>query len=81
MWRRFVELTVDRGHRVIMVTGRRKWSDDMQRSGIPSHVRIIYSGDQLKQRAAAAAGFAVDVWIDDMPGTIQPCVLLENTHL
>lgn len=82
LWLAFVEAAWKRGHCVIMVTGRNAWSDDMARGGMPDDLPIIYSGSpfgmQFKQRAALAAGFEVDVWIDDMPGTIQACAILET---
>lgn len=78
LWRAFVAAAESRGHSVVMVTGRKAWSDDMRRGEIPASVRIIYAGDRMKQRAAEAAGVRVDVWIDDMPGTIQAVALLST---
>jgi hypothetical protein len=82
LWLAFVEAAWKRGHRVVMVTGRSGWTDDMERGRLPVDLPIVYSGSQfgaqLKQRAALAAGFNVDVWIDDMPGTIQACAILET---
>jgi hypothetical protein len=76
LWQWFVRAAEDRGHRVVMVTGRRAWSDDMSRGGIPSTVRIIFSGDEMKEKAARLAGERVNVWIDDMPGVIQSVGIL-----
>lgn len=38
---------------------------------------IIYADSKLKREAAEAAGYHVDIWIDDEPGTIERCRLLE----
>jgi hypothetical protein len=48
----------------------------MSRGGIPSTVRIIFSGDEMKEKAARLAGERVNVWIDDMPGVIQSVGIL-----
>lgn len=79
LWQQFCELAEARNHTTVMVTGRKAWSDDMARSGLPRGMQIIYAGDEFKQRAAEKAGVKVDVWIDDMPGTIQPNLLLDTS--
>lgn len=81
LWRQFYVLAVAEGHTVIMVTGRKAWSDDMARAGLPKDMRIIYAGDEWKERAARAAGFKVSVWIDDMPGVIQPAAKLLDQEI
>lgn len=82
LWRNFIAEARKRGHRFVLVTGRKAWSDDMERGELPSPVvlPIVYSGDEFKQRAAARAGFKVDVWIDDLPGMIQPPCLLDSSQ-
>lgn len=37
---------------------------------------IVCSGPEFKRHAAAKAGYAVNIWIDDMLGLIEPCRLL-----
>ena len=64
-----------------MVTRRKFWSDDMARGGVPGSVTIVYAGDGLKEQAALGAGYRVDVWVDDEPGTIQPMRVLPDAEL
>lgn len=78
LWQAFMLVGRTRGHRFVMVTGRKAWSDDMARAGLPLDLPIVYAGDEFKQRAAAQAGFNVGVWIDDMPGMIQPSTMLDG---
>ena len=63
LWEAFVSLAYARGHRVICVTAR-----DLNNQ-IPSFPggEIVYAGRQPKRAAAEAAGYKVDIWIDDMP--------------
>ena len=75
-WYTFYHMMTDRGHTLILATGREKWSDDMARANLPPEMRIIYCGRQLKEHACLAQGHRVDIWIDDMPGMIQDCRIL-----
>jgi hypothetical protein len=75
-WYSFTHMMMARGHTVIIATGRKEWTDDMVRAKIPSGMRIIYCGGQLKEQACRAQGFTVHIWIDDMPGMIQNCAIL-----
>jgi hypothetical protein len=75
-WRCVFDLLTTRGHVVIMATGRHQWSDDMGRAALPPDMPIVYCGSELKERATRAAGYSVDIWIDDMPGMIQHCHIL-----
>lgn len=59
-----------------MVTGRPYWSNDLLRLGIPGSIPIIYAGGKLKEAAARERGHEVDIWVDDMPGTVQDCKIL-----
>lgn len=79
LWRQFTAYAEERGHTVVIVTGRKGWSEDMERAGIPSWVRIIYTNHQLKQPEAARQGVKPDVWIDDMPGMIQDCKAIRSS--
>lgn len=64
------------GHTCIIVTGANQPQDKLDRLLIPKDAVIIVSGREFKERAALAAGYKVDVWIDDMPGMIQECKLI-----
>lgn len=64
------------GHTVIITTGRKEWSDDMLRCPVPAYIPVIYAGSKWKREAALEAGYAVDIWVDDMPETIGQSLLV-----
>ena len=70
-----------RGHQTIMVTARRDpvTQEERARYMLPDSMPIVYSLGGFKKPAALAAGYHVDIWIDDSPGTIDPdsCILKE----
>jgi hypothetical protein len=72
-WNAFVELAVKRhGHKVVLVTGRKGWTEDMARYRLPPALPIVYAGlTKSKREMAEAAGWKVDVWIDDMPWMVD----------
>lgn len=66
------------GFRVVCVTRRSGWSDDMHAYPTAPGMNIVFAGPhQLKEDAARKAGYEVDIWIDDEPGTIQRCRIPE----
>ena len=71
LWRKFYYDAKDRGHRVIVATNRKEWSDDMKRGAIPDDCSIYFCGGEFKETALLKLGVSVNVWIDDMPGTVQ----------
>ncbi len=71
-WNAVVKLLEARGHRFVCVTSRAfppGRHDD--REPVPP-MPVVCSGHIFKRKAALAAGFPVDVWIDDCPSTIEP---------
>jgi hypothetical protein len=76
LWLQFYESCLVRGHQVVMVTNRQRYSSDMDRFHLPASLLIIYAGGKLKSEAAADLGISVDVWIDDMPGTVSRCMII-----
>lgn len=67
------------GHDVICVTGR----DDgvlgvPVRNSIGKLIPVIFAGSTWKREAAKKRGYIVDVWIDDMPGMIDPQHIIER---
>lgn len=76
LWLGFYESCIARGHRVIMTTNRHRYSDDMDWFGLPASLLIVYAGSRLKSEATAELGITVDVWIDDMPGTVSRCAMI-----
>ena len=69
----FIESALARGHTAIIVTGRQAHDTIVP----PWPIEVIYAGNEWKQGAALAAGYKVDIWIDDMPGMIMPSQKLE----
>ena len=79
LWTRFYYEADADGHTVIMVTARRDpvSEDERRRFFLPADMPIIYTVGDFKERHARAAGYKVDVWIDDTPGMIQECAILK----
>lgn len=66
-----------RGHEVLLVTGRSdegKWGDEVRAalSDIGINVPIVFAANGWKRLAAEAAGYKVDIWVDDHPEWIGP---------
>jgi hypothetical protein len=76
LWNDFYWMAKKSGHQCIIVTGRKKWSEDMHRGILPQGIEIVYAPNQFKEHAALKAGYKVDIWIDDMPGMIQETKIL-----
>lgn len=68
-WKIVIGLGRNYGHEFVMVTGR----EPEDKITITCNIPIVYAGDELKRKAAKKAGYDVDIWIDDEPGTIEPC--------
>lgn len=67
------------GHTVICCTGRDRTSGKEVLESIGKLVgedHCVFAGKEWKRDAASAAGFDVDVWIDDMPEMVARQVLL-----
>lgn len=57
------------GHRFVMVTGRSdegQWGVEVRRA-VGGLMPIVFAADGWKREAALAAGYEVDVWVDDHP--------------
>ncbi|WP_371436352.1 hypothetical protein [Polaromonas sp.] len=72
-WDAVIVAGMARGHRFVCVTGRDTPPGPHERQ-IP--MPVVCAPSQHKYRVAAAAGYAVNVWIDDSPGTIEPTRIL-----
>jgi hypothetical protein len=79
LWQQFADDAKKRGHDVIIVTARNGWSEDMERRFI-GEVHIFFTYGKLKRPFMERLGIAVDIWIDDMPGTIEQCRKLPDTN-
>lgn len=78
LWRQFIATAQARGHAVVCVTARHTPPDFSREPRMPDSAPIVCTGGQpYKKHAAAKAGFAVNVWIDDMPGLIEPSLVLD----
>jgi len=77
LWLCFIEEAVQLGNTVIMTT--RRADNDANRAEVMSAIgpdsdlaAVIFAGpDSNKRDAARAAGYEVDVWIDDTPSTVD----------
>ncbi len=57
------------GHRFVLVTGRSDtgvWGTEVRRA-VGDLMPIVFAADGWKREAAFAAGYKVDVWVDDHP--------------
>lgn len=77
LWRAFITAAQARGHTVVCVTGRTSMPDFSREPSMPAGVGFIFAGADFKRHAASRAGFAVDIWIDDMPEMIAPTRVLD----
>ncbi len=81
LWNLFHKFATERGHRIIMVTARQFGTiseAEAKRNSLPKAMPIIYTGGKLKEEHAMRLGYKVDIWIDDMPGMIQKCLVLNS---
>lgn len=69
-----IALARQRGHDVIMISNR-AWPPEPHER-VPKDVPFLAVADEYKRPAAEAAGYRVDVWIDDIPGSVEPAVSL-----
>ena len=77
LWLSFIDEAVELGNTVIMTT--RREDNDANRAELMSALggdsdvaAVVFAGpDALKRDAARAAGYEVDVWIDDTPATVD----------
>lgn len=77
LWRRFIGDAQRSGHRVVCVTGRRAVPDFGREPRLPDSVPIVLAAGEWKRHAAARHGYAVDIWIDDMPEMVAPSRTLD----
>lgn len=78
LWNGFIQSAESLGHKVICITNREVWSGDMVRHSLPS-IPILFAGRQFKRSYAEEQGIKVDIWIDDMPGTVEESRYLKDT--
>lgn len=76
MWIDVANMMARYGHRPIIVTGRDKWSPDIDRMKLWS-LEIHYCGRTPKEEFMKSKGITVDVWIDNEPWLICPSKQLQ----
>jgi len=72
LFREWVAIGRRMGHTFVLVTGRsddRGWGDEVRRV-VAGLMPIVFAADGWKRVAAEAAGYKVDVWIEDHPEDI-----------
>ena len=77
-FRLFVAMMRERGHSFVLVTGRSddgQWGAEVRRE-VRDLMPIVFAANGWKRDAAHAAGFKVDVWIDDNPEYVGRQTLL-----
>lgn len=52
--------------------------ETLKRYRLYHRIPVVYCHGTYKQTACERAGYKVDIWIDDVPGMIQPCKVLED---
>lgn len=77
LWRSFIVDAKARGHRVVCITRREDTNENQEALRLafgelfPELAAAILCGpERQKRQAAADAGIAVDIWIDDKPETV-----------
>lgn len=73
-WIQFAQMMRARGHKVYCVTWRSNTPSNLQEVGsvLNGHVdAIFFTGQQAKKDYMYSLGIRIDVWIDDMPFTVE----------
>ena len=71
------------GYRTLMITGRRDWTDDIERmrESFPDYLEIHFSGGAPKLEVAQRLGITKAIWIDDDPSSITPPIIIDDSKL
>ena len=72
-WDQFVKMASIAGHTVVIATARHRYPPHII-NGLS--IPIYYCGNELKEKYMLRQGIKIDIWIDDMPGMIQECKIL-----
>lgn len=74
----FIALARYQGHECYIVTGRKESEAPSALAGeIPAGIQVICCNGRLKEEVCRERGIKIGVWIDDMPGMIQDCMILK----
>lgn len=76
-WEDFIKLAENYGHKVICVSSRRDSRFDREElsAALPSTVEIFLVSNIQKNDYVKAAGYNVDIWIDDSPEYIPSNII------
>lgn len=79
-WIEVIKLMELRGHKFICVTGRSNEGEFGKPviKAIDGIIPIVFAGQQWKNKAAEAAGYKIDIWIDDSPLSIGKQTMIGN---
>lgn len=76
-----IDVIKQAGHKVYIVTGR-SFSDDclkeIERTLYYSVPIIFCTPYTLKRDMMLSLGIKIDIWVDNEPGTIEPCKILKD---
>lgn len=73
MWRKFAHMAVSMGHEIVLITNRTPEQGAEVRAalrGVPVSA-VVFAGRAPKREAARRQGIRVDVWVDDLPHTVD----------
>lgn len=84
LWRNFITDAQNIwGYQIVCVTGRSdegEWGKEVKEA-IDGLIPIVFAGHRWKREAAQAAGYEVNIWIDDNPEYIAPQNLIGVTKV
>jgi hypothetical protein len=77
MWDQVIGIFKSAGHSVFCVTNRALPHVELDQAMAALQVPTVYAGERYKNDAIREElDIHVNIWIDDMPGTITPSLLL-----
>lgn len=79
VFRRVAHIFKENGWDVIIVTGAEQPQDKLVMLGIIGQFPVVVAKGVLKEEAMSRFGLKVDVWVDNEPGTIQRCKIIEQS--
>ena len=69
LWNAFISNAQERGHEIIVVSFREEHQMEPVRKEFP-HLRVFGTNCIPKRKFCDDNGIWIDIWIDDLPGTI-----------
>ena len=77
LWHCFISTAIKFGHKIICVSARENTPGNRYEltQALPIGIPVLLCYGQSKREYAIAAGYNVDIWIDDHPETVSQAVL------